>query len=156
MVILDLACKLTRGGKALGHTALGLINELIGCWSKSTWNSRHEEYYLTVLLPSIMCSDGSVHATDKEKKTVATLRHLLSEAEWQQLPTLNVQRRANNLNDLASDRERAEAQRESKRREDEAVPEEGFSFETLLVQPWVHHGIKVEVYDESGKLRNRR
>lgn len=101
------------------HTALELIDKLIGCWSKSTWNSHHEEYYLSILLPSIMRSDGSVHATDKEKETVATLRHLLSEAEWQQLPTLIAQRRANNLNDLASDRERSEAQKESKRREDE-------------------------------------
>ena len=36
-----------------------------------------------------------------------------------------------------------------------AVLEEGFSFDALLAQSWVRHGIKVEVYDETGKLLNR-
>jgi DNA helicase-4 len=98
------------------HTALELIDKLMACWNN--WDS-NEAYYLTVLAPSIARSDGSEHLMNNEQKIVAALRHLLSEAEWQQLPTLIAQRRANNLNDLASDRERAEAQRESKRREDE-------------------------------------
>jgi len=36
-----------------------------------------------------------------------------------------------------------------------AILEEGFSFDALLAQSWVRHGIKVEVYDETGKLLNR-
>jgi DNA helicase IV len=98
------------------HTPLELIDKLIACWN--TWDS-NEAYYLTVLAPSIVRADGSEHLMSDEQKIVQELRHLLSEAEWQQLPTLIAQRRANNLYDLASDREWAEALRESKRREDE-------------------------------------
>lgn len=98
------------------HTALELIDKLIACWNN--WDS-NEEYYLNVLASSIVRSDGSEHLMNNEQEIVAALRHLLSEAEWQQLPTLIAQRRANNLNELASDRERAEARRESKRREDQ-------------------------------------
>lgn len=98
------------------HTALERIDKLIACWND--WDS-NEEYYLTILAPSIVRSDGSEHLLNNEQEIVAALRHLLSEAEWQQLPTLIAQRRVNNLNDLVSDRARAEAQRESERREDE-------------------------------------
>ncbi len=98
------------------HTALERIDKLIACWND--WDS-NEEYYLTILAPSIVRSDGSEHLLNNEQEIVAALRHLLSEAEWQQLPTLIAQRRVNNLNDLVSDRARAEAQREYERREDE-------------------------------------
>lgn len=85
------------------HTALERIDKLIACWND--WDS-NEEYYLTILAPSIVRSDGSEHLLNNEQEIVAALRHLLSEAEWQQLPTLIAQRRVNNLNDLVSDRAR--------------------------------------------------
>jgi len=100
----------------LEYTALELIDKLINCWS--LWDLQ-EEYYLTVLAPSIVRSDGSAKLMDNEKKIVTALRRLLSEGEWSNLPTLIAQRRNKELKKLASDRERAEAQREANRREEE-------------------------------------
>ena len=100
------------------YTALELMDKLIACWPY--WDS-HEDYYLTDLAPSIMRSDGSVKLTDDEKDIVPGLRRLLSEEEWLQLPSLIAQRRCNKLKELASDRERAKAQGEARRREEERV-----------------------------------
>ncbi len=100
------------------HTALTLIDKLIACWTN--WNF-DEEYYLTVLTPSIVRSVGSAHLmdneklNDREKKIVTELRPLLSQEEWQQLPTLIAQRRVNKLKELDSDRQRAKALRKAER-----------------------------------------
>lgn len=94
------------------HTAPHLIDKLIACWKE--WDS-NEEYYLTVLAPGIVRSDGSAQLTSNEKKIFTALRRLLSNEEWQQLPSLIAQRRANMLRELASDRERAKIQSEANR-----------------------------------------
>lgn len=103
----------------LKNEALNHIKKLIACWPE--WDSE-KDYYLTVLAPSIVRSDGSVKLVDeglvgkKEKEIVPKLRQLLSDEEWQQLPTLIEQCQANKLKELASDRERAKAQIEAERR----------------------------------------
>ena len=33
---------------------------------------------------------------------------------------------------------------------------EGFSLDALLEQPWVHQGVRVDVYSETGELLHRR
>lgn len=102
------------------HTALALIDKLITYWPD--WES-HEEYYLTILAPSIVRSDSTQQLTSREKKIIKDLRRALSQREWQQLPTLIEQRRGNELKELDSDRERAEALEETerkRRREEEA------------------------------------
>ncbi len=90
------------------NKALDFIDKLIDCL-KNDWES-HREHYLTVLLPSIVRSDDSQPLTGREQKIVAALHRFLSEVEWQRLPTLIEQRRAGNLRELASDRERTEQQ----------------------------------------------
>ena len=100
------------------NTALHLIDKLIACWKD--WES-NEEYYLTVLAPGIVCSDGSAQLTSNEKKIFTALRRLLSNEEWQQLPSLIAQRRANELNELDSDRERVRIQSEASRQRAEEL-----------------------------------
>ncbi len=98
------------------HTALEFIDKLIACWH--VWGA-NKQYYLTVLAPSIVHSDGSMQLTPREREIVSALHRLLSEEEWRQLPELIAQRRANKLTELASDRERADARQKAKRRETE-------------------------------------
>ena len=98
------------------HTALKLIDKLIACWND--WDS-NEVYYVTVLAPKIVRSDGSAQLLGREKVIVAALRQLLSSEEWARLPELIAERRSQRLQELASDRERAEARKEAERREAE-------------------------------------
>jgi DNA helicase-4 len=96
----------------LEHTALELIDKLIACWTN--WES-HEEHYLTVLAPSIVRSSGSAKLMDDEKEIVTALRRVLSQEEWQQLPILVAQRRANKLKEQETTREQAKATEEAER-----------------------------------------
>ncbi len=84
------------------HAALELLDKLIACWSD--WDS-YEEYYLTVLAPSIVRPGGFAQLKPHEKKIVTALRRLLSQEEWQQLPALIAQRRVHKLNELEALRE---------------------------------------------------
>lgn len=96
--------------------ALALLDKLIACWSD--WDS-NEEYYLSVLAPSIVrsdgCSDGSRQLRGDEKKVVTALRRPLSHGEWQQLPTLIAQRRVDQLKELDTAREWAKVVEEAER-----------------------------------------
>jgi DNA helicase-4 len=74
----------------LEYTALELIDELIHYWGR--WDL-YKEYYLTVLIPSIV--DGSAQLGDtplrcrmSEKEIVAQLKQNLSPEEWSRLPIL--------------------------------------------------------------------
>lgn len=104
----------------LEHTAPALIDKLIACWSN--WDY-YEEYYLTVLAPSIVRSGCSAQLKPHEKKILTELRQVLSQGEWQQLPMLIAQRRDDKLKELDSAREQAKALEDAKRqrrREEEA------------------------------------
>lgn len=104
----------------LERKALKLLDDLIDCWT--VWD-HYEEYYLTVLVPSIVCSVGSAKLKPYEEKIVLELRGLLSQGEWQHLSTLIRKRRNGKLDELESDRVRAEAEEEARRqrrREEEA------------------------------------
>jgi DNA helicase-4 len=101
----------------LKHTAIELIDKLIAGWN---YFDLYKEEYLTVVAPGIMRLDGSVQLKEEEKKIVAVLHELLSPEEWAELPELIKDRQAGNLEELSSDRERAEAQRKARRREEEA------------------------------------
>jgi len=96
----------------LDHKAPALIDDLIACWSD--WDI-NEDYYLTDLAPRIVRSPGSAQLNNREKEIVAALQKQLSQGEWQQLPTLIAQRRAGELKELDSDRERAKALEEAER-----------------------------------------
>jgi DNA helicase-4 len=95
-------------------TGLELIDELIACWPG--WNAL-ERYYLTELAPQIVRSTGHTWLPERERRIVSSLRGLLSEKEWSQLPELIEARRTNNLKALASDCERADALDAARRRE---------------------------------------
>lgn len=60
----------------LERKALKLLDDLIDCWT--VWD-HYEEYYLTVLVPSIVCSVGSAKLKPYEEKIVLELRGLLSQ-----------------------------------------------------------------------------
>lgn len=97
------------------RTALSLIDKLISCWND--WET-HEAYYLKVLAPSIISSKNGAGLMENEKEIVTNLRRLLTQEEWLQLPSLIAQRRKNELQELASDRKRAIAQRKAKEQEE--------------------------------------
>ena len=94
------------------RTALEYLDELIACWS--SWEV-YEEHYLNVHVPNIVRSHGAMKLNPNEKEAIRELRPLLSRQEWQQLPVLIAQRRADNLKELESDLERARAAQEDER-----------------------------------------
>ena len=69
---------------------LKLIDQLIDCWSE--WSTQ-EDYYLNVLAPSIVHSDGPPNATLQEEKIIRLLRTRMSSDDWQRLPEILCWRR---------------------------------------------------------------
>ena len=101
-----------------------LIDVLIEHWL--FWEL-HENFYLTKLAPSLVADPSK--GDDLERETLAKLRQLLTQDEWQDIPTLLAERRAGILRGIEIDRlrremnerERLEAERiAAQKREEEA------------------------------------
>ncbi len=107
--------------------AIDLLDELIAGWLNWETNGA---YYVKRLAVLIALGDDVVTLTPKEKKVVRGLKTLLSEDEWQDLPALIARRKAGDLHELASDRQRtllqaeAERQRNERERERERLEQE--------------------------------
>lgn len=80
-----------------------LIDVLIEHWR--FWEL-HETFYLTKLAPSLV-SDPS-KGDDLERETLAKLRQVLTQEEWQAIPSLLAERRAGVLREIESERLRRE------------------------------------------------
>lgn len=103
-----------------------LIDVLIEHWR--FWEL-HEIFYLTKLAPSLV-SDPS-KGDDLERETLAKLRQVLTQDEWQAIPSLLAERRAGILREIESERlrremlerERQEAERIAAQKRDEEARE---------------------------------
>jgi DNA helicase-4 len=93
------------------RTPSALIDDLIVHWL--CWNE-YESFYLCKLAPNLVANPESGDET--EKKILRQLRPLLSEDEWNNLPSLIAERRAGNLREIEYERLRREAE-EKKRQE---------------------------------------
>lgn len=101
-----------------GQSALALIDELLRGWPSF---DAHEDYYRSTAIPELMRGESKF---PPERRIAASLRELLRPEEWEQLPDLIDQRRAGNLQGIASDLEREAAAREEARRRKAIAREE--------------------------------
>jgi len=93
--------------------ALGLLDQLIGCWHR--WD-RYADYYLRELAPAIARGQHIPAPGDADRRIVERLKELLTANEWERLPQLLEQRRAGTLLELESDRRRRQEEADYQRR----------------------------------------
>ena len=86
-----------------------LLDILIAHWLR--WE-QHENYYLTELAPSLL-SDPS-KGDPLEQETFTKLRKILTQDQWQVVPSLLLKRRAGILREIESERLRREMQKREK------------------------------------------
>lgn len=91
-------------------TAIALLDELISGWND--WDT-YESYYLTSLAPAIVARGSAAPLSPAELTLVNKLQRLLSSEEWTELPRLIEARRARQLDQLESDRQRQVAREEA-------------------------------------------
>lgn len=99
-------------------TALDLLDELISGWND--WDT-YASYYLTGLAPQIVARGSAAPLSPAELTLVNKLQRLLSSEEWTELPRLIEARRARQLDQLESDRQRQAAREEAVRAEAERL-----------------------------------
>ena len=110
---------------AQNPTTSDLLNRIISHWC--SWN-QHETFYLETLAPQLVYKPES--GDDVEREVLKSLREILNDDEWANLPSLIGEQRKGMLREIEKEKLRREAERmareeeRKKRRRDQLVAEQ--------------------------------